>query len=198
MQNFFVHAAPLSCNAFLKWFLPPFHKKLIFPKKARHKNMIRIFTVNNRGSKRYRSIGPRSVIKDDLKESDTRFSSSGNFHESVSLVPLNNPLLESFWICKKVCGNISKKHTDEKLSPTSLLAAMNYTSDKQKTGTMFNRQFQWHGNKCTGDKHKSWEYIREFSLKWKIAPVMGFSWARGKLIHEKKLKSEISCQTSVF
>jgi hypothetical protein len=38
------------------------------------------------------------------------------------------------------------------------------------------------------------EYIREFSKKFETAP-REYSWAQGTLIHEKNLKSKISCQT---
>jgi hypothetical protein len=38
------------------------------------------------------------------------------------------------------------------------------------------------------------EYLREFSKKFKVAP-MEYLGAWGTLIHEKNLKSKISCQT---
>jgi hypothetical protein len=40
------------------------------------------------------------------------------------------------------------------------------------------------------------EYLREFSKKFKTV-LMGYSGARGKLIHEKNLMLKISCQRNL-
>ncbi len=45
----------------------------------------------------------------------------------------------------------------------------------------------------TGDKN-SFEYLREFSKKFETV-LMEYLGAQGAMIHEKNLKSQISCQT---
>ncbi len=45
----------------------------------------------------------------------------------------------------------------------------------------------------TPAKNTICEYLGEFSKKFEIS-LMGYSEAWGKLIHEKKLKSKVSCQ----